>query len=36
MCTLEEDKPYLRKGEGSKKKPFKAEDYNTDVKPFKL
>jgi len=26
----------LRKGEGSKKRPFKAEDYNTDVKPFKL
>jgi hypothetical protein len=26
----------LIKGEGSRKRPFKEEHHNTDVKPFKL
>jgi hypothetical protein len=29
-------KRYLRKGKGSKKRPFKAEDCSKDVKPIKL
>jgi hypothetical protein len=33
---LEGVNQYLKKGEKSKSKQSKAEDYNTDVKPFKL
>jgi len=33
---LEGVNQYLKKGKGSKKRPFKAEGYNTNLKPFKL
>jgi len=36
MCTLAGVRRYLKRGEKSKSKQSKAEDYNTDAKPFKL
>jgi hypothetical protein len=36
MCTLEGVNQYLKKGEELKSKQSKADEYNINLKPFKL